>query len=330
MSLLHLSIGSRPAALGCSSGQISLGHDAFFAVGAYTAGVLLSHQWLPFYVTMPAAMAVCGLFGLLFGLPATRLAGPYLALATFTLAVALPQLLKPPLLEPWTGGVSGLSLDPPAAPFGIEFLQPDAWNLLLTAVWTALIYGVLRRLLNEPVGLAWITLRDHPTAALAVGVDVDVRKWRATALAVSAATVGAAGAINTGLTHSVSPDSFPIFLSLSLLVGVALAGPSGRVGIFVAAVFLFLRARRRRGAVARAHGRSLRRRDARGRVCAAADVQVARTHGCVRSRCGTSPESPRDEGEMKHAESQQAAWGQGGRGDGRNARRRQGRRAGAR
>ncbi len=82
------------------------------------------------------------------------------------------------------------------------------------------------------------SLRDHPTAALAVGVDVDVRKWRATALAVSAATVGAAGAINTGLTHFVSPDSFPIFLSLSLLVGVALAGPSWRVGIFVAAVFL--------------------------------------------------------------------------------------------
>jgi branched-chain amino acid transport system permease protein len=58
-----------------SSGQISLGHDAFFAVGAYTAGVLLSHRWLPFYVTVPAAMAVCGLFGFLFGLPATRLAG---------------------------------------------------------------------------------------------------------------------------------------------------------------------------------------------------------------------------------------------------------------
>lgn len=219
-----------------SSGQISLGHGAFFAVGAYTAGVLLSHQWLPFYVTVPAAMAVCGLFGFLFGLPATRLAGPYLALATFTLAVALPQLLKHPLLEPWTGGVSGLSLDPPAAPFGIEFLQPDAWNLLLTAAWTALIYGVLRRLLNGPAGLAWITLRDHPTAALAVGVDV--RKWRATAFAVSAATVGAAGALNTGLTHFVSPDSFPIFLSLSLLVGVALAGPSSSVGTFVAAVFL--------------------------------------------------------------------------------------------
>ena len=80
------------------------------------------------------------------------------------------------------------------------------------------------------------SLRDHPTAALAVGVDV--RKWRAIAFAVSAATVGAAGAINTGLTHFVSPDSFPIFLSLSLLVGVALAGPSWRVGIFVAAVFL--------------------------------------------------------------------------------------------
>lgn len=80
------------------------------------------------------------------------------------------------------------------------------------------------------------SLRDHRTAALAVGVDV--RKWRAIAFAVSAATVGAAGAINTGLTHFVSPDSFPIFLSLTLLVGVALAGPSSSVGTFVAADFL--------------------------------------------------------------------------------------------
>jgi len=219
-----------------ASGQISLGHGAFFAVGAYAAGVLVSHQWLPAYATVPVAMLVCGLSGFLFGWPATRLAGPYLALATFALAVALPQLLKHPMFESWTGGVSGLSLDPAGAPFGLAFLQADQWALLSTAAWVFAIYAVLRRLLDGPAGLAWLTLRDHPTAAMAVGVDV--RKWRATAFAVSAATVGAAGALHTGLTSFVSPDSFTVFLSLSLLVGVALAGPSSAAGTFVAAVFL--------------------------------------------------------------------------------------------
>ncbi|MDM0032513.1 branched-chain amino acid ABC transporter permease [Variovorax sp. J22P271] len=235
--ILALAVRSLQLLIG-TSGQISLGHGAFFAVGAYTAGMLLSPQWLPAYATVPAAMVVCGLLGLLFGLPATRLSGPYLALATFALAVALPQLLKHPLLEPLTGGVSGLSLDPVVVPFGFLGLQADQWNLLQTAVWTFLIYGVLRRLLAGPAGLAWLTLRDHPTAATAVGVDV--RKWRVAAFAVSSAAVGAAGALNTNLTNFVSPDSFTVFLSLSLLVGVALAGSNSGPGTLVAAVFLSL------------------------------------------------------------------------------------------
>jgi branched-chain amino acid transport system permease protein len=233
--VLALAVRSLQLLIG-SSGQISLGHGAFFAIGAYTAGALLSHHWLPSYATVPASMVVCGLLGLLFGLPATRLSGPYLALATFALAVALPQLLKHPLLEPLTGGVSGLSLDPAVVPFGFLGLQADQWNLLQTALWIILIYGVLRRLLNGPAGLAWLTLRDHPTAATAVGVNV--RKWRVAAFAVSAAAVGAAGALNTNLANFVSPDSFTVFLSLSLLVGVALAGPSSSLGTLVAAVFL--------------------------------------------------------------------------------------------
>jgi branched-chain amino acid transport system permease protein len=219
-----------------SSGQISLGHGAFFAIGAYTAGVAITQHWIPPPLTVLAAVAVCGMLGFLFGLPAVRLAGPYLALATFALAVALPQLLKHPALETWTGGVSGLSLDPIPVPFSFIPGQADQWMLLITAGWTALIYLGLHRLVNGPAGLAWLTLRDHPTAATAVGVDV--KKWKAAAFAVSAAVVGAAGALNTCLTNFVSPDSFPVFLSLSLLVGVAIAGPRSIAGTFVAAAFL--------------------------------------------------------------------------------------------
>ena len=235
--IMALAVRSLQLLIG-SSGQISLGHGAFFAVGAYTAGTLLAHHWLPAYATVPVAMVVCGLLGLLFGLPATRLSGPYLALATFALAVALPQLLKHPFLESLTGGVSGLSLDPVVVPFGFFGLQADQWNLLQTSAWALVLYAVLRRLLSGPAGLAWLTLRDHPTAATAVGVNV--RKWRVAAFAVSSAVVGAAGALNTNLTNFVSPDSFTVFLSLSLLVGVALAGPSSGAGTLAAAVFLSL------------------------------------------------------------------------------------------
>ena len=219
-----------------ASGQVSLGHGAFFAIGAYAAGIAVSQQWLSPYLSVPLAIVVCGAAGFLFGLPAVRLAGPYLALATFALALALPQLLKHPWLEPWTGGVSGLSLDPLAVPSAVTFLQADQWILGLTMAWTALVYLLLHRLMKGPAGLAWHMLRDHPTAATAVGVDV--RKWKAAAFAVSSGVVGAAGALNTGLTSFVSPDSFPVFLSLSLLVGVAIAPPRSKAGTFVAALFL--------------------------------------------------------------------------------------------
>jgi len=218
-----------------ASGQISLGHGAFFAIGAYTAGIVISQHWLPVSATVPVALVISALLGFLFGLPAVRLAGPYLALATFALALALPQLLKHPALENWTGGVSGLSLDPIEAPAFIP-LQVDQWVLFVTLLWTSFLYAVLSRLMHGPAGLAWHMLRDHPTAAAAAGVNV--RKWKAAAFATSAGVVGAAGALNTCLTNFVSPDSFPVFLSLSLMVGVAIAGAQSWLGTFVAAAFL--------------------------------------------------------------------------------------------
>src|SRR5690242_17122064 len=106
------------------NGQISLGHGAFYAIGAYVAAILMDHYGVPYWMTLPDAAAVCLIAGFLFGLPALRLEGPYLALATFALAVALPQLLKYKALQPWTGGVQGITLLKPDAPFGLP-LNPD-------------------------------------------------------------------------------------------------------------------------------------------------------------------------------------------------------------
>src|SRR6478672_2984712 len=101
------------------NGQFSLGHSAFFAVGAYTTAILMDQFGVAYYWTLPAAGLTSLIFGYLFGLPASRLEGIYLALATFSLAIAMPQILKSTPLESWTGGVQGIVIIKPDAPFGL-------------------------------------------------------------------------------------------------------------------------------------------------------------------------------------------------------------------
>src|SRR5258706_2551683 len=109
------------------NGQISLGHGAFYAIGAYCAAILMDKYGVPYWATIPVAGAVCLLVGFLFGLPALRLEGLYLALATFALGVSLPQLLKYHHLEEWTGGVQGIGIPKPGPPFRLPF-QPNQWT----------------------------------------------------------------------------------------------------------------------------------------------------------------------------------------------------------
>src|SRR5690349_13550370 len=118
------------------NGQISLGHGAFFAIGAYTAAILMDKADWPYWATIPVAGAVCLLAGFLFGLPALRLEGLYLALATFALGVSLPQLLKYHPIEPWTGGVQGIVIIKPDAPAFLSStglkLNQDQWLYFFT------------------------------------------------------------------------------------------------------------------------------------------------------------------------------------------------------
>src|SRR5262245_36182384 len=102
------------------NGQFSLGHSAFYAIGAYTAAILMEHGGVAYYWTLPAAGLMCLVGGFLFGLPALRLEGIYLALATFALAIATPQILKFTPIEHWTGGVQGIVIIKPDAPFGLK------------------------------------------------------------------------------------------------------------------------------------------------------------------------------------------------------------------
>jgi len=217
------------------NGQISLGHGAFYAIGAYAAAILMDRFGVPYWLTVPAAGAMCLAVGFLFGLPALKLEGLYLALATFALGMALPQLLKYKHLEPWTGGVGGLVLTKPAAPFALP-LNPDQWLYLFVLAITVLMFLVARNLLRGSVGRAMTAIRDHAMAAETMGIDNAM--YKSLTFGVSAMYTGVAGALGAIVVQFVAPESFTIFLSITLLVGVVVGGLASISGALYGALFI--------------------------------------------------------------------------------------------
>jgi len=222
------------------SGQISLGHGAFYAMGAYCTAILMDKLGVPYWATVPLAGAFCLVVGFLFGLPALRLEGLYLALATFALGVAMPQLLKYKALEGWTGGVQGIVILKPEAPAffanaGLP-LDPDQWLYFFTLVSTAVMFILGWNLLRGRVGRALVAIRDQHIAAEAMGVNNAL--YKSAAFGVSAMYTGVAGALGAIAVQFVAPDSFTIFLSIMLLVGVVIGGLASISGALYGALFI--------------------------------------------------------------------------------------------
>ena len=222
------------------NGQISLGHGAFYAMGAYCTAILMDKLGVPYWATVPAAGAVCFAAGFLFGLPALRLEGLYLALATFALGVAMPQLLKYKALEGWTGGVQGIVILKPEAPaffpdIGLP-LDADQWLYFFTLAVAALMFVLGWNLLRGRVGRALVAIRDQHIAAEAMGVDNAL--YKSTAFGVSAMYTGVAGALGAIAVQFVAPDSFSIFLSILLLVGIVIGGLASISGALYGALFI--------------------------------------------------------------------------------------------
>ncbi|MEU8467335.1 branched-chain amino acid ABC transporter permease [Streptomyces sp. NPDC029006] len=214
-------------------GQISLGHGAFFAAGAYTAAVMLDRYDTGHLATLPVAAAGCFLLGLVFGVPALRLRGLYLALVTLSFAVFLPPLLK--RLEPVTGGSMGLTVDK---------LQPPAWSGLAEDQWmyfvvlavTAVALLLARNLLRSRVGRALLAVRDNESAAEVMGVRLSLHKTLA--FAWSAMFAGVGGCLYTWVIGFVSPDSFSFVLSITLLAGLVVGGLASLYGPLLGAAFV--------------------------------------------------------------------------------------------
>ena len=222
------------------NGQISLGHGAFYAIGAYTAAVLMDRLGAPYWATIPAAGAVCLVAGFLFGLPALRLEGLYLALATFALGVSMPQLLKYHHLEKWTGGVQGIVIAKPEPPAflreaGLQ-MNSDQWLYFFALAVTVVMFVLGWNLLRGRVGRALIAIRDQHIAAEAMGINSAL--YKSLAFGVSAMYTGIAGALGAIAVQYVAPDSFTIFLSLVFLVGIVVGGLASISGALYGALFI--------------------------------------------------------------------------------------------
>jgi len=219
------------------NGQISLGHSAFFAVGAYTAAILMSFAGWPYWLTIPIAAVICFAAGFLFGFPALKLEGHYLALATFTLAIAVPQLLKYKAIAPWTGGVGGLILEKPDAPDFLH-LGTDQYLYYLCLALAALSFWFVRNILRGRSGRAMMAIRDHAMASATMGIDT--ARFKTITFGISASITGVGGALSAITVAYVAPDSFTLQLAVSFLVGLVVGGVASLPGCLIGGAFIVL------------------------------------------------------------------------------------------
>jgi len=226
------------------SGQLSLGHGAFMALGAYISAILAHRYKMDYLVTIPIAGLLTGVIGFLFGVPALRLSALYLALATFALAVVAPSLIKRP--AELTGGVQGIVLLPPVPPQPASdtfaavtgtAMTSDQWVYYVTLAWSLLLFWLAWNLLRHRAGRAMRAIRDGEVAAAASGINL--AGYKTLAFGISAFYAGIAGSLFGLAAGFVSPDSFPVGLSIQLLVGAVVGGLASIPGPLLGGIFAY-------------------------------------------------------------------------------------------
>lgn len=213
------------------NGQISLGHGAFMAVGAYSTALLMTHTHLNFLLELMAAIGAAGLLGLVIGIPATRLKGPHLAGMTLLLALALP-----PIADKWSttfGGDQGLSMTVPSPPGTIN---PEEWLAWIQIIGALVTLVLLANLLRSRYGRSFRAVRDDEIAASLAGIHV--ARTKVIAFVISAAFAGLAGAFLGLSTGVVNTGEFPLTLSIQLLAAMVLGGTGTLMGMWWGAVLL--------------------------------------------------------------------------------------------
>jgi branched-chain amino acid transport system permease protein len=201
------------------SGQISLGNGAFMAIGGYTTALMTSRLGVPYVLTIPFGALLAAAAGVMIGIPALRLRGIYLALATFALALSVTPVLNN--FDTFTGGHNGINLKPAAPPFGLD-LSNEQWLYFLCWGVAAILFVPARLLVRSRTGRAWMAIRDSETAATANGVSIAF--YKTLAFAISAFYAGVAGSLQAIVLAYINPDSYSLALSLSLLIGAVAGG----------------------------------------------------------------------------------------------------------
>jgi branched-chain amino acid transport system permease protein len=214
------------------TGQISLGHAGFMAIGAYASSVLMLKFGLPFALAFPIAGLIAGLFGFLLGFPALRLTGPYLAIATLGFGIAVAQVLVK--WESLSGGSVGIH--PPKPSFGRLIVSREAHLYYLTIAMALLMTIAAANLMRSKIGRAFIAVRDSDIAATAMGVNLTL--YKTLAFAVSAFYAGIGGSLMAHLVGFISPESFNLMVSIQFLSMIVIGGLASILGSILGAVLL--------------------------------------------------------------------------------------------
>ena len=214
------------------TGQISLGHGGFMAIGAYVTGILAMKYGVPELATIPLGGLVAGIVGFLFGFPALRLAGVYLALATFAFALIVPSVAI--AMGEFTGGTAGILLDLPTSPVGA--LTPDKWLYFVTWAIAIVLFAGAVLFVNGKRGRALRAVRDNELAATSSGISLS--RYKTLAFGVSAFYAGVAGSLYAILNFIVTPGTFPVTLSILLLAGLVVGGATSLIGVIIGAIFV--------------------------------------------------------------------------------------------
>ncbi|CUH81196.1 branched-chain amino acid ABC transporter permease [Tropicibacter naphthalenivorans] len=216
------------------TGQVSLGHAAFLAIGAYTDAGLMN-AGMPFWIAFPVAGLAAGLFGAVIAIPAVRLSGIYLAIATLAVFVIVEELII--MLEPITGGVGG-TMAPSISLMGISF---DRYGALANFYWlvlgiVALVTWGYANLMRSPTGRSFLAVRDSEVSARSLGINVT--RTKALAFGLSAGVTGLGGALMGHYIGFFNYELFSIFISINLLLVVTIGGLGFIQGAFLGAILI--------------------------------------------------------------------------------------------